>query len=337
MKVSVIINNRAGSTNAALIREKIGDALFRCYLQFCEPQDLGELKAFLLSQIANKTDYFLICGGDGTINTCLQLLTEAGIDLSQIPPFALVRSGTANDLASMLGISKRIDSAARNILEGSIKAIDVIEVEGQGKKSYMLTNGGVGLPALAADLANQFRANLQKWAKANDTKAGVKQLSAQTYNLIKKMGPSIYSLTIAEALRKWNPEDWGLEIDIPGNQTLQTRSALLLINNLPQIGSSFTPAPLTSNSDGTVNLLVTEDEKLMDYLQSAVQIRLGSIIKSKRVKSYELQQFTLRTKGQRGLTFFGDGEILHKDVNEIKVTCLHRGLSVVVSNSGVRA
>ncbi len=31
----------------------------------------------------------------------------------------------------------------------------------------------------------------------------------------KKMGPHVYSMMTAEAIRSWNQEGWGLEIEIP--------------------------------------------------------------------------------------------------------------------------
>ncbi|MFP5520062.1 MAG: diacylglycerol/lipid kinase family protein [Bdellovibrionia bacterium] len=332
MRVSVVINSKAGSVDPALIREKIGEALFRCDLSFCEPANLDEMCNYIHEQIEAKTDYLIVCGGDGTINACLQCLMSSGIEMNKMPPIAVVRSGTANDLASILGVSRKVDQAVRNILEGTVKYIDVIEVEGDGKKSYMLTNGGLGIPALAAELANQMRHSLRRVASCENTAGALKFVTQNSFKLLKKIGPNIYSLMVAEALRKWEQKGWSLEIEMPGKFTLETSSPVLLINNLPQIGSSFTPAPLTSNSDGTVNLLISEGDRAHELLHSAYHLRMGTINNLKRVKSFELRDFTLRSKTQRKLTFFGDGEILHKDVQEIKIKCLRQSLPVVVSN-----
>lgn len=333
VRVSVIINPKAGSVNPKLIEEKVRTALFRCDLVFSKAQTLEEMDRFLSDEMAQKTDYFLICGGDGTINTCLQSLMQSQEDLTKLPPIAVVRSGTANDLAHEIGISRRIDQAVRNILEGQVKNIDIIQVSSGDTKMYMLTNGGIGIPALTADLANQLRSGLQR-VSACPTTAGIfKMLATTTYKAIKKVGPGVYSMMVAEALRTWEQKDWELEFEIPGENSFVTKSPIVLINNQPSIGKSFLPAPYTSNTDGTVNLLVSESQKTHEHLSAFLHITKGTVGRSSSFKSFELKEFKIRTRNpKRLLTFFGDGEILLKDVAELSIKCLHRGLPVVVGS-----
>lgn len=333
MRVSIIINPKAGSVSPSLIEEKIRTALFRCDLVFSKAQTLQEMDHFLSDEMAQKTDYFLICGGDGTINICLQSLMQNQEDLSSLPPIAVVRSGTANDLAHEIGISRRIDQAVRNILEGQVKNIDIIQVSSGDKKMYMLTNGGIGIPALTADLANQLRSGLQRISVCPKTAGVFKMLATNTYKAIKKVGPGVYSMMVAEALRTWEQKDWELEFDIPGEKSFVTKAPIVLINNQPTIGRSFLPAPYTSNTDGTVNLLLSESQKTSEHLGAFLHITKGTVGQSSYFKSFELKEFTIRTKNQnRLLTFFGDGEILFRNVAEISIKCLHRGLPVVVGS-----
>ncbi|WII72855.1 diacylglycerol kinase family protein [Bdellovibrio sp. 22V] len=330
MRVSVLINSKAGSVNAELIEAKVRESLFRCDLRFCRPQTLTEMCDFLHGERAAKTDYIIICGGDGTINVALQCLMKCQ-DSSHIPPIAIIRSGTANDLAHEIGVSKRIDQAIRNIFEGTAKYIDVIEVEAEGAKAYMLTNGGLGLPAKAAELANKFRSHLQNLANCPKSAKAYKYLAQKSYYAVKRMGPSVYSLMTAEAIRTWNPEGWGLEVSIPGKVNIETQSPIVLVNNQQTIGSSFLPAPYTSNSDGTVNLLLSETKNIPEHALAALHIRRGSVEKFPAFKSFELKEFKLRSVNpERKLTFFGDGEILHKNVQELSIRCIHGGLPVMV-------
>jgi len=333
VRVSVIINPKAGSVNPKLIEEKIRTALFRCELVFSNSQTLAEMDEFLSEEMNQKTDFFLICGGDGTINTCLQSLMQSQEDLSKLPPIAVVRSGTANDLAHEIGISHRVDKAVRNIIEGQIKNIDVIQVSSGDKKTYMLTNGGIGIPALTADLANQVRTGLQKVSSCPKTADIFKLLASTTYKGLKKMGPGLYSMMVAEALRTWEQKGWEIEFEIPGRENIITNAPIVLVNNQPSIGRSFLPAPYTSNTDGTVNLLLSESLKTYEHLRAFVHITKGTVGKSNCFKSFELSEFIIRTRNpKRLLTFFGDGEILLKDVSEISIKCLHRGLPVVVGS-----
>lgn len=331
MRVSVVINPKAGSVNPTLIEEKIRSALFRCDLVFSKAKTLEEMDQFLSEEIAQKTDYFLICGGDGTVNTCLQYMVKAQEDLSKLPPIAVVRSGTANDLAHEIGISRRIDQAVRNILEGSVRNIDIIQVSSGDKKAFMLTNGGLGIPALTADLANQVRSRLQKAATCPKTATIFKTVARHSYEAIKKIGPQVYSVMVAEALRTWEQDGWELEFETPDNKSFKTKAPIVLINNQPSIGNKFLPAPYTSNTDGTVNLLLAEGGHVVEHLSSFLHLRNGTGSQSDRFKSYELSEFTVRSKNpKRPLTFFGDGEILFKDVTELSIKCLHKGLPVVV-------
>ncbi len=334
MHISIIINSKAGSVDADLIESKVRDALFRCDLCFSRPQSREELIDFLHEEINHPTDYFIICGGDGTINLVLQCLMNGDIveDLRNIPPIAIVRSGTANDLAHEMGVSERVNQAVRNILEGTVKHIDVVEVTGDGKKAYMLTNGGLGIPALSAELANDLRFTLQKASVNSQTGKAYQFLAKHSYQMIKKIGPSVYSLMAMEAIRKWNPDGWTIDLEIPGQKSIITTAPIIFINNQSSVGSSFQSAPFTTNTDGTVNLLLSESQTVKEHLRAALQIRSGAINKLKNFKSFELASFRLKSQNaKRPLTFFGDGEILHKEVIELSVKCLHRGLPVVVA------
>lgn len=330
MRVSVIINSKAGSVNADLIEAKVRDSLFRCDLRFCRPRTLAEMDDFLFEEFSQKTGYLIVCGGDGTINVALQSMMKYK-DTHILPSLVVVRSGTANDLAHAIGISSRIDFAVRNLFEGIEKKIDVIEISSGAEKVFMLTNGGLGMPAKAAELANKFRGHLQNLASTPSTRRAFQFVAEKSYHAVKKMGPAVYSMMSAEAIRTWNPQGWGLEVHIPGKNTFQTSSPIVLVNNQQTIGKGFFPAPFTSNTDGTVNLLLSESSTIPQHTMAALQIRRGTTQKSANFKSFELKEFSLKSQNpERTLTFFGDGEILLKDVQEMKIRCIHHGLPVMV-------
>ncbi|WP_413292020.1 diacylglycerol/lipid kinase family protein [Bdellovibrio sp. HCB185ZH] len=333
MRVSILINPKAGSSNQGQVEAIVREALFRCDLHFAAPKTLEELDLFLAHEMLNKTNALIICGGDGTINvtfqTMIRIHERLGFDM---PPVTLVRSGTANDLAERMGISTKIHQAVRNILEGTTKNIDVIEVTGDGKKSYMLTNGGLGLPAMTAEMSNEFRSYLQQRSDCPKATLAFKFLAKQGYSMVKKMGPQIYSMMALEAIRTWDPTDWNLEVDIPHKSKFETTAPIILVNNQPNVASTFTPAPFTSNTDGTMNLLISESSSQAEHVRTALNIRRGTAAKLPYSKSYELKEFSLKTKNsKRPLTFFGDGEVLHKGVSELTVKCLHRFLPIVVA------
>ena len=54
----------------------------------------------------------------------------------------------------------------------------------------------------------------------------------------------------------------------------------------------------------------------------------GRTLPSPAHPSAEVPQLTLRSHG-RPMVFFGDGEILHSQVHEVKIKCLHPGLRFI--------
>lgn len=331
MRIAIIINSKAGSVNEVLVEEKIREALFRCELIFCVPKSLDEMDRFIDAEVG-QANYVIICGGDGTVNVTLQSLLRHCRG-QELPPLCLIRSGTANDLAVEIGVSRKIENAARAILEGTIKKIDLIELESEnGEKAFMLTNGGIGLPASVADSSNQFRSALQVLSHPAAQKSiPTRILARQSYKMIKKMGSGVYSMMAFDAIRRWTDEDWEVEIEIPERETIISKASCIFISNQRTIGQHMTTAPFTSNSDGLVNLLVVEANTLKKQLQTVLSLRRGNPDDLAISENFEVSHFRLKSRdGQRSLTFFGDGEILLKDVREINVRCRHQGLSVVV-------
>jgi diacylglycerol kinase family enzyme len=330
MRVSIVINSNAGSVNEKLIREKIETALFRCDLHYSVSESFVETGDFLRHEIENKSDNLIVCGGDGTINACLQQLmplNEAGM---LIPPVTLICSGTANDLANEVGVSRRIERAARGILEGDIKKIDIVEVVADERKAYMVTNGGIGIPAVTAELSNRVRQGLRDRLLGREEVHRWPWLGEQVRAAVRTLGSGLYSLMLVEALREWDPKDWSIELTTQ-KRKIVTQSPFILINNQANIGSSFTPAPYTSNSDGTVNVLVVNGERLTEKLAAILRVRQGRIEKIEGCESFEVSEIKIKSLTNRKMRFFGDGEILHRDVSEIVVRCLYQAMPLMLT------
>ncbi|MCK6597134.1 MAG: acylglycerol kinase family protein, partial [Bdellovibrionaceae bacterium] len=117
MRVSVIINPRAGAVKVDVLKDKISESLFRCELSFHIVSHRKEVMAFILSELEQKTNALMVCGGDGTVNETMQMVMSLKLG-DKTPPLSIISSGTANDLSHELGISQRISEAARSILSG---------------------------------------------------------------------------------------------------------------------------------------------------------------------------------------------------------------------------
>lgn len=331
MRISVIINPKAGSLKLELVERKIREALFRCDLEFHMCGSLDELCKFTQNEIKNETSAFLICGGDGTVNATLQCMLRHKKDGLELPPICLVSSGTANDLAHEIDISDRIDQAARLILEGREHKIDVIEIESNNQKKYMLTNGGIGIPAKAAGKANELRKFLSRIANDETQSKWSRKIGGIAQKVVKQAGSTIYSMSLLKTIGEWENKDWQLDIELPGQKPISTKAPFLLVNNQPTIGKKFLTAPYTVHNDGLVNLLMIESDNKLSQLEKVMQVYMGTLKEGASVKSIETPEFKIKSKSSKNkITFFGDGEILFRDVDEVKVRCLKRNIGVMV-------
>ncbi|MEK7358507.1 MAG: diacylglycerol kinase family protein, partial [Bdellovibrionota bacterium] len=202
MKIAVIVNGQAGYADRGLIEKSVRASLFRCDLEFHSPSSIEELQAVIVS-VADKVDVLMICGGDGTLNTAVQPLLKARSSLSKLPTICTLPVGTANDLAREMGISSSIERAARLVLEGEVKKIDIIEIESGGVRKYMLTNGGLGIPAVTAELVNRMRHWVISKADCEFTEPQWKPPLKLAKKIIKKAGMRIYELALAGQLTQW--------------------------------------------------------------------------------------------------------------------------------------
>jgi len=221
------------------------------------------------------------------------------------------------------------------VLEGETKAIDVLEIEAEGRKAYMITNGGLGLPAETADFVNSFRSWVIRTADCQDTAAHWRPVLKLGEKLIKRAGSRIYEIALAGKITtQWRSEPWHVEIEMPGREPFTTDAPLILVNNQKSLGARYTLAPLTSNTDGTFNLLLVPSHDPTTQVRALLKIRAGRIPDPRDCPRFETTSCVIRSlPGSRPLTFFGDGEILHRNADRIAIRCLRGELPVIVKRA----
>lgn len=85
---------------------------------------------------AHSFDLVVCIGGDGTMNEAMSGLLDSGVDL----PIGYIPAGSTNDFAASLGLSKDVLTAAKDIIEGAPKRLDVGSFNGR-KFSYVASFG----------------------------------------------------------------------------------------------------------------------------------------------------------------------------------------------------
>lgn len=124
MKQAVFLyNTQSGKGKAARSVEAIC-TVFRAYGYEIEPR-LIDFSANPFD--GNETiDLMVVAGGDDTVNYVVNAMKRKGLDI----PLGVIPSGTANDFARALGMSREPLEAARQIASGGVERVDVGCVNG---------------------------------------------------------------------------------------------------------------------------------------------------------------------------------------------------------------
>lgn len=80
-----------------------------------------------VSENAKSTDLVVCIGGDGTFNECVDGLLECGASTA----LGYIPAGSTNDFANSLKLSKNIMKAAKDIMEGTARFLDVGSFNGR--------------------------------------------------------------------------------------------------------------------------------------------------------------------------------------------------------------
>lgn len=143
----VVVNQSAGS---AAERAQRALRVLREHpdLTVVHPRDLDECRDALAGAAGARP---VVLGGDGTLHTVVRLLHELGT-LGDAP-LGLVPTGTANDFARTMGISAEPEQAARTVLDGQIRDVEIIEDD----------TGGVAVNAVHVGIGAEAARRGQRW------------------------------------------------------------------------------------------------------------------------------------------------------------------------------
>jgi len=117
----LVINPHSGrglsKTALGTIISRLCDADYHVTVYFSHdktPEDLA-------NQYAKRHDLLVCVGGDGTLSGVISGLMKANISI----PVGYIPTGTANDVATTLALSRDPSKAAKTILQGKPRALDV--------------------------------------------------------------------------------------------------------------------------------------------------------------------------------------------------------------------
>jgi YegS/Rv2252/BmrU family lipid kinase len=162
----------------------------------------GEAADLARQAIERGVDCLIVRGGDGTVNEALQGLVGSAV------PLAIWPAGTANVLASVLGIPRRLPDVVRMIAERQICEVSV----GRANGRYFVLMVGIGLDASIVQEVNP--------------------------DLKRRLGLLAYWFAGLKHLVTWKAPVFTLQL--PGQQIRATFAA---IANVPSYGGGIRMAP----------------------------------------------------------------------------------------------
>jgi YegS/Rv2252/BmrU family lipid kinase len=194
-------------------------------------------------------------GGDGTVQRCIDVL--AGKDT----PLAIVPAGTANLLASNLGIPSDIEEAVRIGLEGARRSIDVGRVNGEG----FAVMAGAGFDA----------------AMIRDADAGLKD----------KVGRVAYVWTGARNVRA---KPFKASIRIDGTSWFDDKASCILVGNVGNLFGGIEAFEDARPDDGQLELGVVTAEGFVEWARTVARTAVGSATKSPFVHHTRAREIEVR-------------------------------------------
>ncbi|MFF5637152.1 diacylglycerol kinase family protein [Streptomyces sp. NPDC012825] len=200
------------------------------------PEDpSGGLAARLTGAEADPFDLVVVCGGDGTVRACADVVTGTGI------PLAIVPCGTGNLLARNLGLPAEPVAALREALSGRAAGLDVGRIRGDGlEPTRFAVMAGAGFDA----------------AMVRDASPRLKE----------HLGWAAYVLSAARHLR--DPR-MRLSIRLDGGAPLERRARMVVIGNVGSLQGGLPLLPEARPDSGRLEVVLLDPRGVTGWLAAA--------------------------------------------------------------------
>jgi len=245
---------------------------------------VGSAEEYARQAVREGRDAILACGGDGTVHAVLQSVVGTNIALGVIP------LGTANALASNLGLVGRPAMAAKKLLDASPVRIPVGRIHfqnGAGPDSrYFLVAAGVGADAL---LMSRMDAGLKR-----------------------KLG---YALYVLEGFRIWATDPFPLfeaafATNGHGPDKVSQVSQLLAVRVRSFGGMLNKFAPGATLRSNTLHLIAFATRNRLHYLKFLLATIAGRQSFKREIELVETATVDCRALNGDNLFVEADGELL---------------------------
>lgn len=220
----------------------------------------------------------LVCGGDGTLREAACGLAGTETALAPIP------AGTVNIWAREMGFPLRAEAAARAVLEGERRRVDL----GRAGDEHFLLMAGFGLDGQIARTVS--------------------------LRLKRRLGAAAYALAaIREALR-WRGRPLRVEAD---GELVEARALMLVAANVRNYAGLVDVAPLALVDDGRLDLCLFQGEGLAGTVLHVLHVLLRRHLRSSRVLYRQARRLRLEWEQPLPLQLDGDAMVESPPVVEV--------------------
>jgi diacylglycerol kinase (ATP) len=216
-------------------------------------------------------------GGDGLAGALSGVAAAGGARYGIIP------AGNGNDLARVLGIPAEPAAAARVLVSGQERRVDLIGVAIPGQpETVVFCSVYLGMPSVAGEIANRTR-----WLR----------------------GHLVYSVAALRALASWTPAEFRVEIsrsDLPGGGggalVRDFAGDAVVVANAAYFGA---PADM---DDGMLDIVIMRHGPRLAFIRALLKIRNGSHLGPAQISVDRGTEVTVTV--DRDLPAAADGETL---------------------------
>ncbi|MBM3275889.1 MAG: YegS/Rv2252/BmrU family lipid kinase [Candidatus Sericytochromatia bacterium] len=299
-KVRVVVNQGARRCGKASIVPRIFREFSAFDLEIHIPDSYEATVEVCESAARDGVTDLVVVGGDGTINIAVNAIAGTDVRLGIIP------SGTANDLATFLGLPKKLADACDRVRKAATRRLDLVDVNGR----LYASAGGLGVVSQVATDVN-----------------GLKSSSGAARSVVRAFGSLVYVLYSFVLLLFSRKIHTPLEIRVDGKEVGKFKSAALFVNNQPTIGKTVMPCPDARPDDGTLSGLVMRRRSRLGTIFTVILMSLKGSHKRRRDALFFAGEEVM-VKSEVPATFIGDGEVLAHTRN-LRLAVRPRALRVI--------
>lgn len=308
--VTLVVNPGAGRGRAGRMLPRVCAELLTglpdAHLRVYQTNSYDEARYRTLAAVENsrsarpghRADTIVVMGGDGMAHLGLNACAETDVSLGIIP------AGTGNDFCRGVGIPSNTMAAARVIVAGHTRRIDLAAVTG--------TVSGPEPRYVGSVVSTGYDARVNR----------------RTNAIALPLGPLAYGYVALSELATFEPVRYRLVID---GEERSVPAMFVAVGNAGYFGGGMKVCPTYDLTDGLLDLTIVHPVSRATLLRLMPAMYSGAFVKDPAV---ELVRATRVEINGRDLFSMADGEELGGV--PLTVECRHRAVSVLVPAQPVK-